>query len=434
MSKIRGFLHGALLCSAAALAACSSSSGDHLEEVTQPGQQAGVVVVSGNHQTAMVGTELPQPLVGRVIDAAGNALSNRPVTFVVASGGGSMSVGSTTSDSGGLFSGRWTLGPGAGTQKVDVRGTNSSGATVIYATFESVATAGAATGATALAGTQGQAAKVSTAVPTPIGVSVVDLHGNAKSGVRVWFAPCDTCGSVNPVSATTNAGGVATSAWTLGTSTGPQRLSATLVGLPAVGFEALAMPDVSAEVLSLTARHGDGQTVEQHTRNAQPLGVFVSDARGAGVPGIAVDFSPAPESAYFVAQTINTNAEGYADFTAYFHDAGSVRVEATIAGVQSATFDLAVTATPFDYDGDFICRFADAPGSPYSMSVRHGLVSAGDLGDDVAADGTFALQRHVGDVRRRLQGRIEIGMDGGAGAIGIAVDSAAPTPWSCERL
>src|SRR6185436_4646464 len=116
------------------------------------------------------------------------------------------------------FSGRWTLGSSAGTQKVDVRSTDSNGATVIYAIFESVATAGAATSATALAGTQGQAAKMSTAVPTPIGVSVVDLHGNAKSGVRVWFTPCETCGSANPASSLTNAGGVATSMWTLGTS------------------------------------------------------------------------------------------------------------------------------------------------------------------------------------------------------------------------
>ena len=434
MSKIFGFLHGALLCSLAALAACSSKSGDHLEAVTQPGVQAGVVVVSGNHQTAPVGTELPQPLVGRVIDAAGNALSNRSVTFVVTSGGGSMSVGFTTSDSSGQFSGRWTLGPSAGTQRVEVRGTDSNAPAVIYATFESVATAGAATGATALAGTQGQAAKMSTAVPTPIGVRVVDLYGNAKSGVRVWFTPCETCGSANPASAMTNAGGVATSMWTLGTSTGTQRLSATLAGLPAVGFEALAMPNSSAEVLSLTARQGDGQTVEQHARNAQPLGVFVSDGRGAGVPGIAVDFLPAPGSAYFAAQTINTNAEGYADFTSYFHDAGAVRVEATVAGVQSATFDLAVTATPFDYDGDFTCRFADAPGSPYSMSVRQSSASAGDVGTDVAADGTFALEWRAGSIRRRLQGRIEVGIDGGAGAIGTTVDSAAAMPWSCERL
>lgn len=337
MSKIRGFFHAVLLCSAAALAACGSSSGDSLEEWKPPGVQAGVVVVSGNHQTAPVGTELPQPLVGRVIDAAGNALSNRPVTFVVASGGGSLSVGSTTSDSGGLVSGRWTLGTTAGTQRVEVRGTNSDGANIIYATFESVAMAGAA--------------KMSTAA-----------------------------------------------------------------------------------VLGLTALLGDEQTVEQHTRNAKPLVVFVSDVRGAGVPGIAVDFSPAPGSAYFVAQTINTNAEGYADLTAYFHEAGAVRVEATVAGVPSATFDLAVTATPFDYDGDFICRFAEEPGSPYSMSVKRSSVSAGDLSNDVAADGIFALEWRVGDIRRRLQGRIEVSIDGGARAIGTTIDSAAPMPWMCERL
>lgn len=434
MSKVHVFFRWALLGTTAALAACSSSGGNPWVPDVEPGVQAGVEIVSGNHQTAAAGTELPQALVGRVIDASGKALANRSVTFVVSSGGGSMSVSSVTSDSSGLFSGRWTLGPGAGTQRVEVRGDNPSGGSFIHATFESVATAGAAVSAKAIAGSQDQAAKASTAAPSEIGVSVVDLHGNAKAGVTVRFTPCETCGSANPASATTNAGGVATTQWTLGASTGTQRLSATLDGIPAVRFEALATPAVAAAALSLTAQQGDGQTVEQHTSNVQALRVFVSDARGAGVPGLAVDFEPAPGSAYFLAQTINTNAAGFAEFTGYFHDAGAVRVEAKVAGIPTATFDLVVAATPFDFDGDFTCRFADAPDAPLSMSVRRNSVSAGGMRIEVAADGTFALGSRAGDIRRLLHGRIELGADGGAVASGTTVDAATPTPWTCERL
>lgn len=434
MWTIRGLLRCALVCAFAALAACSSSGGNPWKPDTQPSIQAGVEIVSGNYQTAAAGTELPQPLVGRVTDADGKGLSNRLVSLVVTSGGGSLSAASATSNSSGLFSVRWTLGPGAGTQRVEVRGDNPSGGPFIYATFESVATAGTATSATALAGTTGQAAKASTPVPTPIGVSVVDLHGNAKAGVIVWFTACETCGIANPASATTNVGGVATTQWTLGASTGTQRLSATLDGLPEVRFEALATTAASAAALSLAAQRGDGQTVEQHASNSQPLRVFVSDAGGAGVPGVAVDFEPSPGSAYFDARTINTDAEGFADFTGYFHEAGAVRVEATARGIPPATFDLAVTATPFDFDGDFTCRFEDAPDSPFSMKVRRNSVGAGDLRNELGADGSFALERSDGDIVRRLQGRIELGADGGATAIGTILDPVTPTPWTCERL
>jgi hypothetical protein len=431
--KIREILRWALPGVLTSLAACSSSSTDDLDAVTQPGHLAGVQIVSGNHQTATAGAELPEPLVGRAIDAAGNSLANRTVTFVVASGGGSLSAGSVTSDSHGSFSGRWTLGPGAGTQKVDVRSADSAGAT-IYATFESIATAGAATSARAIAGTQSQAAQVSTAVPTPIGVSVVDLNGNAKAGVTVTFTPCETCGSANPASAVTNAGGVAMSTWTLGKSTGTQRLSAALAGLPEVPFDALATPAAPAVTLSLTALAGDGQTVEQHALNAQPLRVFVSDAQGAGVPGVAVDFEPDVGGAYFDARTINTDAEGFADFTGYFHEAGAARVEAAVAKIPSVAFDLAVAATPFEFDGDYTCRIATAPDAPYALRVRRNSVIGSGSDYSVNADGTFAMKRETDDIGRALLGRFAVSFDGSATAGGTATDSAVPAAWTCERL
>jgi hypothetical protein len=262
----------------------------------------------------------------------------------------------------------------------------------------------------------------------------VDLNGNAKAGVTVTFTPCESCGSANPASAVSNVGGVATTTWTLGTSTGTQRLSATLAGLPEVRFDALATSAAPTVALSLTALTGDGQTVEQHTLNAQPLHVFVSDAQGAGVPGVAVDFGPAVGGAHIDARTINTNAEGFADFIGYFHEAGAARVEATVANIPSVSFDLAVAATPFDFDGDFTCRFADAPDSPFSLRVRRNTVIGSGSDYSVNADGTFAMEWRADDSNRALQGRIAVGFDGGATVVGTATDSAAPAAWTCERL
>ncbi|MGH7510739.1 MAG: Ig-like domain-containing protein [Gemmatimonadales bacterium] len=73
-----------------------------------------LVRVSGNGQSAQAGTELPDPLVVRLIDLAGNGVPNRAVSWVVATGGGSVSSANSTTDGLGNASSRWTVGPSAG--------------------------------------------------------------------------------------------------------------------------------------------------------------------------------------------------------------------------------------------------------------------------------------------------------------------------------
>jgi hypothetical protein len=407
----------AMILPVAMLVACSSSGGYDVDDIYPPGETAGVQIVGGNNQTAIAGTELPAPLVGKVTDIQGHTVANRPVTFVVASGGGSLSSTSVMSDVDGLVQSRWTLGAGAGTQKVEVRA--ATGSTLIFATFEAVATAGAAANATPVAGTDGQAARQSTGLPAPVSVSVVDLQGNAKAGVTVAFTPCDACGSVDPSTAVTNAGGIATSAWTLGAATGAQELSARVAGLPEVHFHATATSTAPGPATSVAGLQGDAQSVDQHGRNAQALRVFVTDSLGNGVPGVAVDFAPGAGGASFTARTINTGADGVADFSGWFHEAGIVRVEASVGGIPPATFDLTVVANEFDFDGSYTCRFAHAPDAPYVMSVHRNEIVDGGI---VSADGTF------------LHGRIDVGFDGSASANGTAGDAAAaPMPWTCER-
>ena len=46
--------------------------------------------VSGNDQSGRIGSELPEPLVVRLTDLAGNGVANRAVSWVIATGGGSV--------------------------------------------------------------------------------------------------------------------------------------------------------------------------------------------------------------------------------------------------------------------------------------------------------------------------------------------------------
>jgi hypothetical protein len=70
--------------------------------------------VSGTGQSAPAGAELDGPLVVRLVDRDGNGVSGRAVSWVVATGGGSVSSENSTTDDDGRASTRWTLGPNPG--------------------------------------------------------------------------------------------------------------------------------------------------------------------------------------------------------------------------------------------------------------------------------------------------------------------------------
>jgi hypothetical protein len=75
--------------------------------------------VSGNDQTARVGTELRNPLVVRLVDDAGNGVAGRAVSWIVATGGGEVASTTSTTDSEGEATARWTLGPNPGSNTLN---------------------------------------------------------------------------------------------------------------------------------------------------------------------------------------------------------------------------------------------------------------------------------------------------------------------------
>jgi Bacterial Ig-like domain (group 1) len=95
----------------------------------QPGSPEDLTGVSGNGQSAAPGSELPNPLVVRLVDERGNGVPNRPVSWVVATGGGSVSPATSTTDSDGRASTRWTIGAGSNTLNAVVSGVGVVGFT-----------------------------------------------------------------------------------------------------------------------------------------------------------------------------------------------------------------------------------------------------------------------------------------------------------------
>ena len=109
-----------------ATAASQAVDGSPVEftATARPGGATGLQLVSGNNQTGSPSAELDLPLVVRLEDADGNGISDRPVSWVVGSGGGSVNSTTSTTDGNGEAQARWTLGstPGLNTLNAVVSG------------------------------------------------------------------------------------------------------------------------------------------------------------------------------------------------------------------------------------------------------------------------------------------------------------------------
>ena len=102
-----------------------------------PGNPATVAVQAGNGQTGTVGTTVAVRPAVIVRDAGGNAVPGATVTFEVATGGGSVTGGTATTDQSGVATvGSWQLGSTAGQQTLRA---TVSGATSQPAPFTDLA-------------------------------------------------------------------------------------------------------------------------------------------------------------------------------------------------------------------------------------------------------------------------------------------------------
>lgn len=157
--------------------------------------------------------------------------------------------------------------------------------------------------------TDGQTAMIGTALPRPLQVQVMSDGGPVGSGVSVtWRA---SAGTILPAAGVTDAAGMASAVWTLGTEPGPMTATSTIAGARGspVSFRATAVPP------RLTATVVGGSTT--------PTGV-VATALGAplriqvqfgGVPkaGVSVHWST-PSGSLQPADGI-TDAGGFAEAT-----------------------------------------------------------------------------------------------------------------------
>ena len=98
------------------------------EGVTGPNIPASLEKVSGDDQSTVAGTALPQPLVVKVANRSGVPVSGVAVTWAITAGGGSISLAAGAATDGlGQTSAVWTLGTAAGDNAVTATAQGVSG-------------------------------------------------------------------------------------------------------------------------------------------------------------------------------------------------------------------------------------------------------------------------------------------------------------------
>ena len=302
--------------------------------------------VSGDSQEGSVGAALAAPFVVSVLDQSGSALAGAVVSFSVATGEGTLSSTTVTTDANGRARTTLTLGPEPGTNTV-----TASVAGLRTVTFTATASEQTPHSLTKISG-DSQEGPASTQLDESFVVSVVDQDSSPLTGVSVTFSiaagegmlssatatnPCTIKPSTSSTTATTDANGQAASRLTLGSQPGANTVEATVAGLDPVTFTATAAEQATPH--SLTKVCGDDQEGTAGELLAEPFVVSVSTEDGAAMAGVDVSFAVTAGGGTLSSDTATTDANGRAKTRLTLgSEPGTNTVSATVAGLEPVTF------------------------------------------------------------------------------------------------
>ncbi|MBK8247972.1 MAG: Ig-like domain-containing protein [Gemmatimonadetes bacterium] len=361
------------------------------------GRAATVTAVGGITQTASVGSPVPIVPAVRVVDAFGNLVEGVAVTFTVLTGGGTTTGAvARTSSQGVAAVGSWVLGQTAGNHTLTAR-VEEGGVANNPIVFTAIATPGAAA-AVAAASAVAQVAPAGTAVAAPPSIKVTDAGGNPVPNVAVNFTVTAGGGTVSPQALLTNTQGVATaSSWLLGTTAGPNQVTATAGTLPPVIFQATGAAGAAATMTLVT---GNNQSAQAGRPLAIAPSVVIQDANGNPLPGIIVTFSVTSGGGTAVGARQTTDATGTAEVGAWFLGTapGTNTMTASSTGLPAVTF----TATGL-------------AGAAVSMVANAPLVQSATAGSAVATPPSVIVRDLAGNPVPGIQ--VTFGVTAGGGAV-----------------
>jgi hypothetical protein len=262
-----------------------------------------ISIVSGGNQTNEVEQPLADSVVVRALASDGLGVSG--ITLVITTAdGGTLAPDTLVTDATGRAAFAWTLGSTPGTQTASIAIVEFSAVTQ---TVTATASRKPATDLTIVTG-DGQTGVVNQPLPVLLEVLATDIDGNAVPDAQVSWTVTLNDGSVTPGVSATDANGIATTVWTLGTLAGANEVEAALIGAaPAPPADSAGsggpQPGAAASSVVFTATGTAGAPailvpvsgdLQGDTTNAtlpQPIVVEVTDLFGNAVEGTTVDFA-----------------------------------------------------------------------------------------------------------------------------------------------
>jgi adhesin/invasin len=203
-----------------------------------------VTAIAGNNQQGIVGQVLPDALIARVSDAAGNFIAGVPVTWQVVTGGGVLEQVDTQTNLNGLALGIFRLGTLPTTNSVRV----SASGGILFADFGATAVAGPPANIEAVAG-DGQTGLPGASL-APFTVLVTDEFGNALPGIAVQWTVEDGGGTLSTATTSTDINGRASVSYQLPVQPGIARVRAAAGPVSTVFTATAAEPPTESSMRS----------------------------------------------------------------------------------------------------------------------------------------------------------------------------------------
>jgi hypothetical protein len=261
------------------LSACENGGTD--PEDREP---ARVEVAGGNAQQGTAGQALAQPVRVRVVDDRGRPVPGQAVNFVVTGGGGTVSVGTVTTDDDGYAATQWTLGTSAAAaQTLEARVAGANGQAIVSGPITATVRAGLPAKLEPAVPARPQGGSVGGPTRDSLAVRVLDQHNNPVAGADVQWAATEGGGSVNPTRSATDANGIARAQWILGPNVNVvQGAVASVPGAGQVSFFARAANAIApVQGHNITASGGTTITAS----------VTLGGGNAGPVPGVKVQWT-----------------------------------------------------------------------------------------------------------------------------------------------
>jgi len=388
-----------------------------------PGTAASLVLISGSDQRGETGQELPEPLVVRLVDEAGNGIPGRAVSWVVATGGGSVTPTTTTDDEG-FASATWTLGPSPGSNTLNAV---VSGVGVVRFVANGTGGGGGG-GGSEPSGSRSTVSADPESIQAGIGtstISVTVLNGSGApvEGATVTLAASGSGNTLAQPGEPTGANGVATGTLR-STVPGTKVVRATVNGNVQINQTAEVTVLVAAAT-QVELLEGDDQTAQVGEEvDVQPA-VRVTNALGQPVPGFGVTFVVTEGNGDVSGATQSTNSDGVARVGGWTLGAeGTNTLEARAGSLQGSPVVFTANGVPTNRLVFLVQPSDVVEDTPFSPVVTVAIVDGG--GNVVDVDGItidIDLFRDDGHESNELEGdTFQVTDDGIAVFPGLQVD------------